>query len=104
MVESNEKYYAQHLYIVSAVFPVKLTDKEIQVLSLFMDKGNFFKSTRTYVKNRLNLSAASLSNYIKILVEKGYIKKSNDDMYELHDLIKLKNGRIEYNFVLQKSE
>jgi DNA-binding MarR family transcriptional regulator len=97
-------YYAQHLYIVSSILPVKLTEKEIQVLSLFMDKRSFDTRAKQYVKKRLNLSAANLSNYLRTLLEKGYIKRSEEDIYEVSNLIKLINGRIEYTFILEKSQ
>lgn len=103
MLLQGRKYYVQHLYIISSVLPVKLTTKEINVLSLFMNKGDFSKSTRKELKKELNLSASSLSNYLKILTDKRYIK-NNNGVYELNDLIKVKNGRIDYNFILEKQD
>ena len=99
---SGAEYYAQHLYITSAVLPIKLTEKEIEVLSLFMYKKSFNKQTREYIKDTLALSSASLSIYIKNLLRKGYIKRGIDDSYEVHDIVKVENGRIEYIFVLEK--
>ena len=100
LVLKDELFFRQHLEIVSAVLPVKLTDKEIDVLSIFMFKGNFSKESRKYVREKLNLSSASLSNYIRYLLNKGYIIRGNDDIFKFNNLIKA-DKVIKYNFELE---
>ena len=80
----NQEYYTMHLQIVNAVLPVKLTDKELEVLSAFMglDKNiieeNYFNPVaRKKVLKRLDLSAAGLSNHLKSMINKGFLTKNN---------------------------
>lgn len=77
---NNFEYYKKHLSIISCLLPTKLTIKEIEVLSAFMslDKGiikddMFNMLSRKLVKQKLGLSSASLSNYLRILLQKKVI-------------------------------
>lgn len=78
---SNRNYYKQHLQIVNAFIPVKLTPKEIDVLSMFMalpvpdEKYRFGTTNRKIVMQELNLSSGGLGNYVKSLKNKGFIDK-----------------------------
>ena len=80
----NQEYYTMHLHIVNAILPVKLTDKELEVLSAFMglDKNiieeNYFNPVaRKKVLKRLDLSAAGLSNHLKSMINKGLLTKND---------------------------
>ena len=80
----NQEYYTMHLQIANAVLPVKLTDKELEVLSAFMglDKNiieeNYFNPVaRKKVLKRLDLSAAGLSNHLKSMINKGFLIKND---------------------------
>lgn len=72
-------YYKKHLYIINPMLPVQMTDKEIEVLSVFMSfKGDLAKEPfsttgRKIVMNKLSLSHGGLSNYIRQLKDKGFI-------------------------------
>lgn len=80
----NQEYYNMHLQIVNAILPVKLTDKELEVLSAFMglDKNiieeNYFNPVaRKKVLKRLDISAAGLSNHLKSMINKGFLIKND---------------------------
>ena len=76
---THNDYYRQHLAIINAFLPIKLTPKEIDVLALFMsfkgvlEKDRFGTTARKIVMKELNLSSGGLGNYIKSLKEKGFI-------------------------------
>lgn len=80
---NSEQYYLMHLNIINSVFSVKLTDKEIEVLAGFMalDKNitgtdMFNTYARRLVKERLKgMSAGSLSNHLKAMIDKGFLTK-----------------------------
>jgi DNA-binding MarR family transcriptional regulator len=81
---NNEIYYNLHLQIINAVLPVRLTDKELEVLSAFMSldkkliEENYFNPlARKIVLKKLNLSAAGLSNHLKSMIDKGFLVKNN---------------------------
>ena len=80
----NEKYYTAHLSIINAVLPVKLTDKELEVLAAFMgldkniiEDGFFNPVARKKVLKKLELSPAGLSNHLKSMINKGFLIKNN---------------------------
>lgn len=80
---NSEQYYLMHLNIINSVFSVKLTDKEIEVLAGFMalDKNitgtdMFNTYARRLVKEKLEgMSAGSLSNHLKAMIDKGFLTK-----------------------------
>lgn len=80
----NQEYYTMHLQISNAVLPVKLTDKELEVLAAFMgldkniiEENHFNPVARKKVLKRLNLSAAGLSNHLKSMINKGFLIKND---------------------------
>jgi DNA-binding MarR family transcriptional regulator len=84
------QYYEKHLSILNVILPVKITPKEIEVLSRFMSfetsNGNRFGSrARKKVKESLNLSDAGLSGHIDNLKTKGFIVKNPNNA--LRDII-----------------
>ena len=100
---SHNEYYRQHLAIINAFLPVKLTPKEIDVLALFMsfkgdlEKDRFGTTARKIVMKDLNLSSGGLGNYIKSLKNKGFI---TDDM-KIPGLLKPNDSSQEYMFKLK---
>ena len=80
------QYYTTHLAIVNALLPIKLTPKEIEVLGIFMSfegelaKERFGTTGKKLVKDKLKLSQPGLSNYIKSLLKKGFLKKISGNM------------------------
>jgi hypothetical protein len=80
LLKLNEiDYYKTHLIIINSVLPVKLTSKEIELLAHFMIlKGSisldrFGTTGKKIVKQKMKLSSASMSNYMKSLSNKGFI-------------------------------
>lgn len=80
----NEKYYVLHLHIVNAILPVKLTDKELEVLAAFMaldksiiEDGYFNPIARKKVMKKLELIPAGLSNHLASMIKKGFLIKNN---------------------------
>lgn len=79
----NEQYYIMHLNIINAILPVKLTDKELEVLAAFMnldksivEDGYFNPVTRKKVMKKLNLLPAGLSNHLGNMIDKGFLVKN----------------------------
>ena len=72
-------YYATHLKIINPLLPVQLTPKEIEILANFMSlngsiSSNRFGSTaRKIVKEKMEISTAGVSNYMRSLKDKGFI-------------------------------
>lgn len=79
---NNDDYFIQHLAIVNSVLPVKLTPKEIEVLGTFMSftgelgERRFEATARKIVMDKLGLSPGGLSNYLKSLKDKGFVKNN----------------------------
>lgn len=86
-------YFATHLSIINCLLPKKLTPMEIEVLAAFMSlEGDIadyrFSSTgRKIVKDRLGLSSASLSNYLRTMKEKGFIKEDELERLSIWPLL-----------------
>jgi|SRR5688500_8843780 len=80
----KKQYYETHLSIINVLLPMKMTPSEIEVLAAFMGlEGNiaqyrFGPSARKIVMQELDISPAGLSNFIKSLINKGFLKKDGD--------------------------
>lgn len=73
------EYYVTHLSIINCLLPVKLTQKEIEVLAWFMSfdgilaNDRFGTTARKIVRQELSISHQGLSNYLKSLVQKKFL-------------------------------
>lgn len=78
------EYYKTHLSIVNCLLPVKITNKEIEVLALYMyfskslEDDKFGTNIKKLIRERLNLSHQGLSNYIKLLIVKGFLRINDE--------------------------
>lgn len=97
-------YYLTHLRLVNAVMPVRMTEKQLEVLAEFMAQDSFDSRAKKAVRDKLNLTPPNLSNHIKELVLKGFVIQYMDERarrrYKLHDLIKIKPDQTQYQFLL----
>ena len=77
----KDSYYETHLSIVNCILPVKMTPMEIKVLSRFMglsgdiSQDRFGTSAKKIVKADLGITSAGMSNYLRTLKDKGFIKE-----------------------------
>ena len=80
---SNTNYCKAHLSIVNCILPEKMTPKEIEVVACFMaldgslEHYRFNSIGRKIVMDKLDISPGGLSNYIKSLLEKGFLVREN---------------------------
>jgi hypothetical protein len=81
---SEDDYFRIHMEIINPILPIKLSIKEIEIISVFMSftgtlaEDRFSTTGRKIVREKLNLSHQSLSNYINNLTSKGFlIEKDN---------------------------
>ena len=80
----EDEFYKTHMELINSILPVKLSIKEIEVLAIFMSftgtlaNDRFSTTGKKIVREKLNLSHQSLSNYIASLTNKGFlIEKDN---------------------------
>lgn len=98
-------YYLANIYFAMAFVKEKLTTKEAEVLAAFMvarDEFDYAFSTeaRKYVQEKLGISKAGLSNYIKYIIGKGYIYKDDKGQYKIREsLVPARVGQ-QYSFVI----
>lgn len=104
---SQVEYYQTHLKIINTVLPLNITDKEIEVLSHFMvlppeilKYDNFNSLARSRVKESLNLSDAGLSNHIKSLRNKKFVRAEGKNLFIEKALIP-DNSKQGYNLILK---
>ena len=83
LVLDKRQYYEVHLHIINPLLPNRLTDKEISVLACFLsldeslvEDDRFNTVARKRVRDELNLSPGGLSNYLKSMIDKGHLTKS----------------------------
>lgn len=104
-------YYEKHLEIVGTQFGVKLTPAERRVLACFMDlpekvvrHGRFSTNAKKHVISSLGLSESALSQHLKSLVKKEFIKKEEDGWMEVHRLIACSDTEQTYIFTIKKRD
>lgn len=105
---SPEEYYQKHLHIVQQFLPAQLTNKEVEVLALFMslsgdvaEMDRFGTQCRKIVMKKLGLKPGGLSNYLRAFEEKGFIKKV-DKSFEITRFL-FPDPKVQgYQFLIQK--
>lgn len=103
-------YYVKHFEIVNAVLPVKMTQKEIEVLGNFLslkgdlvDVDRFGTTARKIVKERMGLQDGGLGNYIKSLKDKGFIKEIEGKL-DILPFLKVNDKSQIYMFKIEKND
>lgn len=99
-------YYATHLAIINAFLPVKLTEREMQVIARVMSfegemaQDKFGTSARKILKTDLSMSDGGLGNFLKSMRDKRVIRENPEGKLDIHPI--LRNNPIEqvYNFKL----
>lgn len=73
------QYYEKHLAIINPMLPVRMTQKEIEVLASFMSltgdiaKDRFGTTARKIIMEKHNISSSGIVNYLRSLREKQFI-------------------------------
>lgn len=76
----QEDYYPRHLAIINPLLPQHLTPREIGVLACFMGlngsiaEDRFGTTARKFVMETMGLTLQGLSNHLKSLKDKKFIK------------------------------
>jgi len=104
---SKKEYYKTHLKIVNSIFPINITDKEIDILSEFLsipneiDNKNVFNSlARKRVVDILGLTKCGMSNHLKNMKNKGFLKKDGEHLIIVPGILPDLNMQ-GYNFKLK---
>lgn len=107
----EHKYYATHLSIINPFIPNKLTNKEREVLGLFMSfKGEmasvdrFSTRFRKEVRRALQLSGGGLGNYIKAFRDKEVISEGLDGVLVIKPYLFPEEKEQFYQFKISKEE
>ena len=104
----KEEFYKKHLLIINYILPVQMTNKEAEVLAAFMSlegdiaKDPFGTSGRKLVREKLNLSAGGLGNYLEQLKSKGFILQGST--IAILPVLIPNNTSQEYNFKLEVND
>ena len=106
---SQKDFYVRHLKIVNALLPVEMTNREIEILGGFISlKGDlvnedrFNSFARKMVRDNLNIKKPqTITNFLRSMVSKGYISKTDDGKYEISKfLFPTNESSQEYSFKL----
>jgi len=107
-VSGKPEFYKRHLNILNALIPNKekqLTEKEVEVLSLFMCEPvdyRFSTEARKKVMDALTLSRAGVSNYLTQLLRKGYLVSVNTRMkYAVNPAVEPVADYLQYDINLE---
>lgn len=106
---SREDYFEIHLSLLNCILPVKMTPREIEVISAFMSlegdiaEFRFGTSGKKIVRERLEISSAGLSNFMRSLINKGFLVKRGDLISFFPILIPEENEQL-YMFKLKNTE
>jgi hypothetical protein len=98
---TKKQYFETHLNIVNSLLPIKLTEKEIEVLGIFLTIPKDFRFTqpgKKIVRDKLNISHQGLSNYLIVLMKKGFIVKNKKDEYIMLPFLECASNEQTYNF------
>ena len=104
------KFYSSYLDIMNGI--LKLTNREKDVLSWFMDRESysnenivkesiFSKSNRRLAEAQLGVTPHYLNNYIKSLKKKGMIVKTNGGLELKQSIYVDKNNGIKIQFEIE---
>ena len=103
---SKLDYYKTHLSIINPILPVNMTSREIEILASFMNlegdiaEDRFGTTARKMVMQTLGLKPSNLSNFLKSLLDKEFIKEINGKI-EIQPILFPEKNRQQYQFRLE---
>ncbi|MBQ1668378.1 MAG: hypothetical protein II063_10425 [Prevotella sp.] len=100
MLESGVRYYEQHLRVLNIMFPVKMTERELEMLSWWFEAGGgvLDSGKRSDIMAAMGLSRSGLSNIVGSLKAKGFIRESGEGLVMFG---KLAVGEYEQGYVIR---
>lgn len=109
----KEDYYTSYLNVMNGV--LNITKKEVDILSWFMERENFYiethvkenvfsKANRRLACEHLEVTPHYLNNYIKSLKDKNIIKKTNKGLIINPSVFIEKNEGARIEFELEVME
>lgn len=107
------EYFKKHLLIINHILPVQMTPKEAEVLAAFMSlegdisKDPFSTTGRKMVREKLNISAGGLGNYLDQLKTKGFIyeyEEKDDKILKIIPILVPQDKIQGYQFKLEVNE
>ena len=102
----KEAYYLKNLEIMNTVLPTKLSEKEMEILALFMTYENningdrFSTIIRKEVMKKLKLSPGGLGNHLASLINKGLVVKTLENRLEIKPFLFPNPNSQDYHFRL----
>lgn len=92
------------------MFPVQMTDRELEIVAAFIKEGSFSKDARKRVREALKngakpMSASNLSNFLSSLQKKGFLIGTGRNDLRVHPkILPLSPKNQKYNFELNCNE
>lgn len=112
VVVDSYRFYRIHLEILNVLLNVKLSEREMDILAAFFsldekDIAGYLFSTqaRKEAKKKLGgMSSGNLANHIRSLIEKGFLKRGDNNVIEYQDFLKPETDAQGYQILLRKNE
>ena len=111
VISEDLDYYSTHLDIINPFIPQKLTEKEREVLAMFMsftgelaEKDRFGTTFRKVVMQKLNLKPGGLSNYIRIFKDKEVVDEELDGTLHIKNYLFPETEEQFYQFKILKEK
>lgn len=105
---SRDMFFKIHLSLLNVMLSIRLesmTPKEVEVLATFMAlEGDiaglrFGSSARKIIRKKLDMSESGLSNHMRELLRKGYIKNTENGI-AIHSKLNIESNEHVYWFKL----
>lgn len=111
VISEDLDYYSTHLDIINPFIPQKLTEKEREVLAMFMsftgelaEKDRFGTTFRKAAMQKLNLKPGGLSNYIRIFKDKEVVDEELDGTFHIKNYLFPETEEQFYQFKILKEK
>ena len=106
-VKNKLDYYKNHPEIINPMLPVKLTPKELDIMAGFLELDNdarydrFGPQAKKVVRNQTGISHSGMSNYIKSLIDKGFLVQNEVGVLRIRKILVPSEGNQSYEFKLR---
>ena len=109
-VHTKLEFYKKHLSIINPLLPVQMTSKELEIMACFLEIENdsrydrFGPQAKKVVREYAKISHSGMSNYIKNLVAKGFLKKNEVGVLTIIPILMPKTLEQNYSIKLSYEE
>lgn len=103
VIRAGRRYWSVCMRLVGEMMGERLSDREAELLGLWMSKGcgPLTRELRVEMMGELGMTESGISNYLSSLRGKGYVVKRDFELMEVVKGLRIWEGPMEFHITVE---